>query len=76
MVKKTTLLMFSAFALTACCTPDVSAEKSTFDVIEPAHRRYVEADPMLTAEEKQRRFRLLDSWKPRIEAQLEAQGGK
>lgn len=75
MVKKT-LMILAALSMTACCAPDASAEKATLDVVEPAHRQYVEADPSLTAEEKQRRFRLLDSWRTRVEAQIKAQGSK
>lgn len=69
---KFTYLILAAFAFTGCCTPDVSAEKATLDVIEPAHREYVEADENLSEEDKVRRIRLLDSWRTRVEAQLEA----
>ena len=70
---KFTSLILAAFALTGCCTPDVSAEKATLDVIEPAHREYVEADDNLSEADKLRRLRLLDAWRSRVEAQLEAQ---
>lgn len=76
MVKKTSTMILVAVSLMGCCTPDVSAEKATFDVIEPAHREYIKNDPFLDAAKKQRRYRLLDSWKIRIDAQMAAQGGK
>jgi hypothetical protein len=70
---KFTSLILASFALTGCCTSDVTAEKATLDVIEPAHRDYVEADEKLSEADKLRRLRLLDAWRTRVEAQLEAQ---
>lgn len=67
-------VILAAFALSGCCPSYASAEKATLDVLEPAHRRYVEADENLTEEEKARRYRLLDSWRSRVETQLKAEG--
>jgi hypothetical protein len=43
-----------------------SADKATFDAIAPEYRAYVENDPHLTTEQKQRRFRTLESWQARL----------
>jgi len=45
----------------------VKAARETHDVVAPAHRAYVNADASLTADQKARRHRLLDSWGARIE---------
>lgn len=65
---KKLLTLFAALSLSSCCVPDL-AEKATFDVLEPAHRRYVEEDVNLTEEQKARRLRLLDTWKSKVEAE-------
>lgn len=46
----------------------VQADRDTHDVIAPSHRKYVEDDPNLTDEQKERRYRLLESWNERIKA--------
>jgi hypothetical protein len=46
----------------------VDADRATYDVVAPDHRRYVEADPTLDDAQKARRGRLLDSWRQRIDA--------
>lgn len=61
-------LLAVALLGTGCCAPDL-AEKATFDVLEPAHRAYVTQDPNLTEADKARRFRLLDAWKAKVEAE-------
>ena len=63
------LLLVLPLFLVSCCTPDVSAERATFDAIEPEYRDYVEGDEQLTEEQKLRRFRMLDTWRMRLESQ-------
>jgi len=58
-------ILFSA----ACGSVDatyVQADRALYEVLAPAHRSYIEADPALDAERKLRRQRLLDSWDLRI----------
>lgn len=72
MAKKLSLIL-AAFTLAGCCCPNATAEKATIDVVEPAHRQYVEADESLSEEDKARRLRLLDAWRARVEAEVKAQ---
>lgn len=51
--------------LVACKGPS-SAELATYRAIAPAHRRYVEADQSLTAQQRQDRFDLLEAWRLRV----------
>lgn len=54
----------------AACNPGaayVEADRLTHEAIAPEHRRYVDADPNLDAEQKARRHRTLDAWAVRIE---------
>lgn len=62
---KWALALICASSLTSCgaITP---ADKLTHDEIAPAHAAYVQADPVLTAEQKQRRLDLLESWRVRV----------
>lgn len=68
-------LRFLAFmslllSLTACGSLQeqyVAADVSTYEVIAPAHKAYVEADATMTDEQKARRLRKLASWQARIE---------
>jgi len=76
MAKKIVLTLALLSLAGCCCTHDVSAEKATLDVVEPAHRHYVESDETLSDQAKTRRLRLLDSWRLRVEEELKAQGGK
>ena len=46
----------------------VAADRATFQAIEPEYRAYVNMDVNLTTEQKDRRFRTLDTWRVRIEA--------
>lgn len=46
----------------------LEADRLTYDAIAPSYRAYVEADPELNEASKQSRYRLLDTWKLRIEA--------
>ena len=55
-------------SLTSCIGNEyVKADRDTFDALAPAHRAYVESDTKLSEEQKDRRYRLLESWKVRIE---------
>lgn len=58
-MKKAVLCLF---LLGGCVAPTTSAEIAAYNVIAPAHRAYVEADPVLTPAEKQRRYDLIDAW--------------
>jgi hypothetical protein len=60
------LLLTTCALCPACVLPPTEAEKSTHDVVAPAHRAYVEADPLLDAGAKQRRLDLLESWRVRV----------
>ena len=58
----------------AGCSPAslyVEADRSTYDVIAPAHLAYVQGDATLTPEQKARRVALLETWAQRI-AEAEA----
>lgn len=44
----------------------VKADRLTFDAIAPDYVKYVEADPALDQEQKDRRKRTIESWKLRI----------
>ena len=57
------------------CTPHaayVEADRATFDAIAPAYLEYVRGDETLDEEQVDRRSRLVDSWRIRIE---QAEGG-
>lgn len=71
---RNTLLLL--LLLLGSCVPPTSAEKSTYDVIAPDHRAYVEADESLTLEQKQRRYDLLDSWGIAVGAEAPAEEPK
>lgn len=65
-------ILFVAISLTTVgcqsIAPEyVAADRATYEAIAPAHRRYVEADDSLTQPEKDRRYRLLQSWRLRLE---------
>lgn len=66
------VLSLLALLLATCaagCSPTsiyVEADRATYDVIAPAHRAYVLADPALSDEARQRRIDLLNTWDLRI----------
>lgn len=66
-MKKLIVAALAVFA-TSCVCPD-EAEKATFDVIHPAHMEYVLTDDKLDQEAKERRVRLLESWRAKVEAE-------
>jgi hypothetical protein len=43
------------------------ADRATFEAISPEYRRYVEADPALSSEEKARRLRTVETWRLRLD---------
>jgi hypothetical protein len=45
----------------------VSADKGTFNAVGPEYSGYVNADPKLSADQKDRRQRTLSTWRVRIE---------
>lgn len=58
------------FLVTASCAGPseayVAADLATYEVVAPAHKAYVEADPLLDADQKNRRLLLLQSWELRV----------
>jgi hypothetical protein len=66
----TATLLLSVTALLGGCTVQqeyVKADRLTFDVIAPRYLRYVEADPALDQEKKDRRKRTVESWRLRLD---------
>lgn len=62
--------MFLSFC--ACVAPtqlDVAADRATYDAIAADYLRYVNADAALSAEDKARRARTVETWNMRIAAQ-------
>ena len=50
-------------------TPDyVAADRATYQAVAPEYAEYVEADPALDEEERDRRARTLDTWDARLRA--------
>jgi hypothetical protein len=68
-MKRILALAFLAFVLGGCngLAEYVDADDGTRLAIDPEYRAYVAADPNLSPEQKQRRLRLLESWRLRIE---------
>ncbi|QOV91638.1 hypothetical protein [Humisphaera borealis] len=65
------LLAVLAIAFGSGCTPVgsyVSADRSTFEAITPEYARYVEADPDLNQQHKDRRLRTVAAWRLRLES--------
>lgn len=58
-----------AAALTSCTPVQayVQADRAIYDAVAPAHRAYVTADPALSGEQKDRRFRTLEEWRKLVE---------
>ena len=59
------LFLFGA----AGCTVEktwAQAERATYNVVAPAHRKYVVADKEMTSEQKELRLLLLETWEARI----------
>ena len=46
----------------------VRADRATHDAVSPEYVRYVNADPALTPEQRERRLRTIESWRARVEA--------
>lgn len=67
---KKLILCITAALATSCVCPD-EAEKATFDVLYPAHKEYVLGDENLSEEDRERRIRLLESWKAKVNAEQE-----
>ena len=70
---KNTLLVAALALLCGCegmsvADAYVEADRLTYEAIGTSYRRYVEADQELNEASKQSRYRLLDSWKMRIDA--------
>lgn len=62
-------LLFSACGASlaaACVMPPTQAELLTYQTVAPDHARYVEADPTLAPDQKQRRLDLLEAWRVRV----------
>lgn len=59
------LALAAAFSL-ASCQLTTEAEKATCDSVSPKYGSYVEADPLLTDEDKARTHRLIRTWRMRV----------
>lgn len=61
--------LLAVFAFCACTPVQsyVQADRAIYDAVAPAHRAYVTADPALSAEQKDRRFRTLEEWRKLVE---------
>lgn len=70
MAKKVPPPMFLLAFLLAGCTPGkayIAADQGIFDAITPEYLKYVEADEVLTAEQKERRQRTVAAWQVLLE---------
>lgn len=71
-------LLCSVLLLAAGCTLPpaafVSAERAAHDAIAPEYTAYVQADPALTQEQKDRRLRTVALWLQAIQAAEQAVG--
>jgi len=59
-----------ALSLVASCSPPaeyVSADMDTYKAISPEYLNYVQADPGLSMDQKDRRIRTVDAWRIRVE---------
>jgi len=63
-MKRTILILF---LLGSCVNQSAQAELDTYNAIAPEYSAYVEADPALTAEQKQRRLDTVETWRRRVE---------
>ena len=68
-MKKLVIFILGIVA-SSCVCPD-EAEKATFDILYPAHMEYVLTDEKLDQQAKERRIRLLESWKAKVQAEQE-----
>lgn len=59
------LSVLTLLSLGGCQLP-TEAESATCDAISPEYASYVSADPTLDAPAKQRRMRLVESWRQRV----------
>ena len=68
-MRRKAVLTLVLLAGAGCSVQDeyVAADRSTYDVVGPAHEKYLKSDSSLSGEERERRLRLLDSWRLRIE---------
>lgn len=65
MRNRSILAAFLLFALPSCA-PITPAERATYDAIAPEHATYVQNDPNLAPDQKQRRLNLLEAWRIRV----------
>lgn len=59
------VLLLYCFLMSGCCGPS-DAERRTCRVVGAEYLRYVDADPALSAEQKQDRVDLVQSWRMRV----------
>lgn len=64
------LLLLSACEGLSVADAYVEADRLTYEAIAPSYRAYVEADVSLDEFSKQSRYRLLQTWEQRIEANV------
>jgi len=60
-------LMLGALAACSPAAAYLEADRLTYEAIAPDHRRYVDGDPALTDEQRQRRRDTLDAWRVRLD---------
>lgn len=65
-MKKSKPWALAALLLTGCVLPPSDADRLTFEAVAPDHARYVQADPTMPADAKQRRLDLLEAWRLRV----------
>lgn len=63
-MKKWTLICLIFLSCPSCVLDtEMKADALRYKAIAPDHRRYIESDPTLTAQQKQDRYDLLLAWK-------------
>lgn len=63
------VLIVALFLLAGCVSTNAQAEADVYNVLAPAHTRYVQGDNTMTDMERQTRLSLLEAWRKRIVAQ-------
>ena len=63
---KTTIAFVLLLLCASCAGGATPAELATYESIAPEYQSYVDADPKLSQEEKQRRFNTIETWRLRV----------
>lgn len=64
--RRTLFSLFPLVATAGCVLPPSAAELHTYHAVAPEYRAYVEADPTLPPDAKQRRYDMLEAWRLRV----------